>query len=964
MFGLPLAFASPLILGALIALPVLWYLLKLTPPKPRSEVFPPFAILQNLIRSQETPSKSPWWLTLLRLSLATFIIVAMAGPIWRPQEPTTNKTNNIILIVDDGWASGGISGGISGQKRDSIWESIKNRANLILGQAQENNNLVTLIRTTNPMATGTDNLPALQVKELLAATTNIAVKPDLKKTAGILRKQLSKNPNNQIIYLSDGLAHDEDKSFSQTLANSAVSPIIYLPAQNTLSAITHISNEPEKMVGTIIRADVSNNEEYNIIGYDKKGLPIAQHQTSMGKNTSKATFEFVAPIELRNQIVRVQIKNQRHGGAVQLLDDSNRRRIVGLISSHGSDISQPLLSPLYYINHALTPFSDTRHSQTANVENAITNLFQQNISAMFFSDVGNLTDEITNKITTWIEKGGMLIRFAGPRLAANPDAALLPIELVKGDRLIGGALSWEKPKRLAPFENDSPFYGLKTNQEITINRQVMASQEFDISKNTWSRLEDGTPLVTASKMGQGWVVLFHVNSDNNWSNLPLSGTFVEMLRRLINLSHSTATSNNPFNSEQQIRLPALKILNGKGELTSPTANIKPLPLSQNKTPSVGLENPPGQYGTIDGYVALNLLSKKDTLKKIDPKNYKTASIKTYTKLASIKLAPLLIAMAVALFIIDTLAQLWFAGALNKHKFSFNFSKVKSLLVIALISFSTVLITPTNPTAQTIENQAQKNIGKDTENEIEIDFSATLSARLAYVVSGISEMDKISQAGLSGLSQFIASRTALVPSEPHGVNIETDELSFYPILYWPIHADSNVPSQKTMARVDAYMKQGGSVLFDTRDQLSGILRHGNSPQNLKLRQILASLDIPTLEPVPKTHVLRKSFYLLDTFPGRYEGGNLWVERIGSADEYQERKAKTADGVSSILITSNDFAGAWAVDVNGRPMFATIPAGSNQRHYAYRVGVNILMYMMTGNYKADQVHIPALLERLGQ
>lgn len=946
MFGLPLGFISPLILGALIVLPVLWYLLKLTPPKPQTEPFPPLKILRNLLKYEETPAKSPWWLTLLRLTLAALLIFAMAGPVWRPQQPTEKNDNNIILVIDDGWASG------------QLWESITNRANIILSDAANNNRLVTLIRTTNPKTTDTTNLSPVQVKDALAASINISVKPNFKDTAQTLRTELFKNSNSQIIYLSDGLAHQNSDLFAEVLSSGSLSPIVYLPAQDNLLAINAISNEPEKMTGTIIRADNADTTELQIIGYDNKGLPIAQANTSILKSISKTKFEFIAPIELRNQIVRVEIKGQHHAGAVHLLDESNRRRIVGLVSSHGTDISQPLLSPLYYINKALAPFSDTRQSQTANIEESISNLYQQNISALILADIGNLPDKTADELQAWIEKGGMLIRFAGPRLAANPNAALLPIKLIEGDRLIGGALSWEEPKTIAPFENGSPFFGLKATDEIRINRQVMASQNFDISENTWARLEDGTPLVTAAKQGKGWVVLFHVNSDNNWSNLPLSGTFVEMLRRLINLSQSTAANLEAVNSKTQLRLPALKILDGKGVLHTPISQIKPLLISQKTSPIATLENPPGQYGTPDGYVAINLLNQNDTIEKLDPTIFEGATLKAYTKQSSINLISWLIAVAIILFILDCLAMLWFAGTvpslMQKRKFGLN--NVKPLLLIGLLSVSTLTLYAPHTYAQ--------NKSETDEIEIEIDFSATLKARLAYVVSGIKEMDDISEAGLKGLSQFISSRTALVPDKPYGVNIETDELAFYPILYWPIHADSKIPNAKTMARIDAYMKQGGSVLFDTRDQISGVLKNGNTAENFKLRQILASLDIPTLEPVPSTHVLTKSFYLLDTFPGRYDAGELWVERVGTAKEYEERKAKTADGVSSILITSNDFAGAWAVDNVGRPMFATIPANPKQRHYAYRVGVNILMYMMTGNYKADQVHIPALLERLGQ
>ena len=170
----------------------------------------------------------------------------------------------------------------------------------------------------------------------------------------------------------------------------------------------------------------------------------------------------------------------------------------------------------------------------------------------------------------------------------------------------------------------------------------------------------------------------------------------------------------------------------------------------------------------------------------------------------------------------------------------------------------------------------------------------------------------------------------------------------------------------MSRIDACMKQGSSVLFDTRDQLNGGFGNSRlSPETQRLRQILATLDIPPLEPVPDDHVLTRSFYLLNVFPGRYLEGKLWVES-SKRDETtrSERPTRQGDGVSSIMITSNDLAGAWAVESTGTPSLPIVPPNPTQRVYAYRTGVNIVMYTLTGNYKSDQVHIPALLERLGQ
>jgi hypothetical protein len=197
----------------------------------------------------------------------------------------------------------------------------------------------------------------------------------------------------------------------------------------------------------------------------------------------------------------------------------------------------------------------------------------------------------------------------------------------------------------------------------------------------------------------------------------------------------------------------------------------------------------------------------------------------------------------------------------------------------------------------------------------------------------------------------------------------DELAFFPLIYWPVSPSAPKPSQAALEKIDAYMKRGGTVLFDTRDAVDAPPGPGGEmrgPGMVALRSILSSLDIPELEPVPHDHVLTKTFFLLRDFPGRFTNGQLWVEALPAENEDDEpnRPARAGDGVSSILITSNDLAGAWAMRADGQPMLPLVPGESRQREFAFRAGVNIVMYALTGNYKADQVHIPALLERLGQ
>jgi hypothetical protein len=247
----------------------------------------------------------------------------------------------------------------------------------------------------------------------------------------------------------------------------------------------------------------------------------------------------------------------------------------------------------------------------------------------------------------------------------------------------------------------------------------------------------------------------------------------------------------------------------------------------------------------------------------------------------------------------------------------------------------------------------------------VDFEAALKTHLAYVITGDKETDDTSLAGLRGLTAFITDRTALEPGEPMGVDLAKDELSFHALIYWPIVLGAPPPPPAVMAKVDAFMKSGGTMLFDTRDALQQNTGLGSTPAGETLQKLLSSLDIPELEVVPRNHVLTKTFYLMEKFPGRYDSGDTWVEALPaeSADE-GGRPARAGDGVSPIIITSNDLAGAWAVGPDLSPLYPLTPGGPRQREMAYRGGVNLVMYSLTGNYKADQVHVPALLERLGQ
>ncbi|MDJ0613125.1 MAG: DUF4159 domain-containing protein [Rhizobiaceae bacterium] len=932
MFGLPIAFASPLLLTALLSLPVIWWLLRLTPPRPQQEVFPPTRILARLKEKEETPAQSPWWLTLLRLTMAALAIIAMAGPILNPQQSTLAGDGPVLLIIDDGWASA------------DEWETRLNTANAIVADAKEAGRSVALFSTTErPGWEGEPTAPEQAEEQLLAAQAR-PLEPDHVLTAERITAVLGDRGFTDIAFLSDGLERDGTSELNSVLNGDNSNVNVFNTETGALYAIEKVANEPRQMIGTLIRTEQSTAAEVDLSAKDEKGLTIAQIRARFEAGSSRAEFVLDEPVELRNQIARLETTANRNAASVQLLDESNRRRLVGLISGEAFDQSQPLLSPLYYIARALEPFSDIRRADDANVTASVPDLVNQGVNTIILADVGTISEAATNRLKEWVEGGGLLIRFSGPRLGAAPTRDLLPVDIRPGDRRLGGALSWETPKPLAPFEPDSPFFGLEAPREVLVSKQLLALQEANLQSKTWAVLEDGTPLVTADKRGAGWIVLFHVGSDTQWSNLPLSGTFVEMLRRTVNLSRSGPTN---VAAGEEIVLPPLRLLDGQGSFTEPGPSSKPLVLKQASEESVTVENPPGLYGTTDGFVALNLFEEETELKALDlASTFPQASAQTYIKGARFEFKNWLLLAAGFLLLLDCLAVLWMAGTLK----SLTRGRAASTAMITM-AFGTMVFAATTDPAQAQES--------------EIDFSSALETRLAYVVTGIQEVDEISEAGLRGLTLYISSRTALEPGQPIGIDIADDELAFYSLLYWPVDPRAELPSAEAMARIDAFMKEGGSVLFDTRDQISGVLGGtSSSPAAIALQQILSGLDVPALEPVPEDHVLTKSFYLLDTFPGRYAGGDLWVQVSENSEEQEGRPALVGDGVSSILITSNDFAGAWAVDNDLSPLLPTIPPDPAQRNYAFRSGVNLMMYALTGNYKSDQVHLPALLERLGQ
>lgn len=937
---LPIAFSSPWVLTALALLPVIWWLLRLTPPRPKQVFFPPTRLLLDIEEREETPQRSPWWLTLLRLLLAALLIFALAGPIWRPAKDIAMNDGPLWLLLDNGWTAAG------------SWTDRVAAADRILSDASSSGRPVLLLATADGPAQAFEPGGAIAAQDRLRALEPRPWTANRGELTTGLRKSAGSTPPGAVIWLSDRTQPDTSSTFQQDLARIAgAAPVTVYQGLGIPMGLKALNNTAQALNVTVLRHPEDDKAAATLRALDLKGIPLAETSVQFDPDTTEKVAEFDLPSELRNDIARVEIAGVQAAGAVQLLDDSWRRRVVGLISGEAGDLAQPLLSPLYYLQRALSPFSDLRLPEQTDIADAIPELIDQGISVLILADVGRLPEDTRATLAKWVDDGGMLLRFAGPRTAGGTDD-LIPVTLRAGDRSLGGSLSWKQPQMLAAFADSSPFAGLEVPDEVTVSRQVLAEPTSDLPDRTWATLEDGTPLVTASQRGKGMLVLFHVTADTSWSNLPLSGSFIELLRKTLALANagSAAASNNSAGADQSV-LPPLRLLDGFGRFTTPPADVTPITVADFQNATASRRSPAGLYGSDDGFRALNLLPPDAELLPLDLTAFNgSADVRTYPSNDSIDLRAVLFFLAFLLLLADAAAVILLMGGLGSLRM--RSASARALLPLALGLSLGLTATPGESRAQSSSDDLRA-------------LEATLETRLAYVVTGVPEIDQASAAGLSGLSQFLADRTALEPGAPLGVDISRDELAFYSLLYWPIDPDAEKPDARTISRIDTFMRNGGTILFDTRDHLaSSTTGFGSTPGTLKLREILDGLDIPPLEPVPPDHVLTKTFYLLDTFPGRYATSPLWVESLEQSASSGERPVRAGDGVSPIMITGNDFAAAWAVDESGSFLYPTVPDDPVQRDYAFRAGVNIVMYTLTGNYKADQVHIPALLERLGQ
>ncbi|MBB2200240.1 DUF4159 domain-containing protein [Gluconacetobacter tumulisoli] len=936
-------FQAPLLLAGLAILPVVWLLLRALPPAPRRQVFPAIMLLRGLRDRTTDAATAPLWLLLLRCLALAVLIVGLAGPliVRDRQATTTDAAGDVLLVLDNGWAASP-----GWPRRIAALDAVLDRAGRTGRQAR--------LLTTAPglageaPAAGAPMTPAL-LRDALDTTRARPWPTDRAAATRALRDLAAAGWHGPVVYVSDGLAGPADGAFATALA--AIGPVRTLRAQTATLAVLRPTPPADGALAVSVAAVPSGHpRRMTVRAETADGGVLGLVPVSLPAGDDHADASVAMPAELRNRIDRLVLEDMVGPAGVRLLDEGDRRRPVGLVSVGGTDT--PLVGPLFYLRRALSPTAEIREGRVAA-------LLARPLSVLIAPD-GTLDDPETRRaVAAWVRKGGMLVRFAGPLLnrtpapdmpteAEVPDApppallsstiedTLLPVPLMDGERQLGGAMSWGRPEPLAPFPAASPFHGLAIPADVTISRQVLARPATDLDEHSWARLADGTPLVTHAALGSGEIVLFHVTGTADWSNLPLSGLFVAMLRRLAERATGIEAP-----ADHSLLSPYMT-LDSDAILVPPPPGARALPADAFGTTPVSAAHPAGLYGPRTARRALNVGDAAGPL-------VAQAAIGQVADLDGqvhdIAPGPWLVAAALLLLVVDAIVSLLLRGG---RIGAGRMGRTGGVLLLVLSGMAAL--------------PAPLSAATDPDRGVPVP-GAALETRLGYILTGHDDVDTVSREGLQGLSNYANARTSAVLGHPDGVVPERDDLSYYPMLYWPVTPDATANPARTAA-LNAYMQHGGILLIDSQGVDPATAAPGAAGAGFAapapgaaaaLRRMTKGLDIPPLTRLDDHHVLAHTFYLLHDFPGRYGGLPVWVSREGDSAN---------DGVSPVIIGSSDWAHAWAVDAQGDTPYATMPDGDTQRTTAYRFGVNAVLYALTGNYKADQVHVPALLKRLGE
>jgi hypothetical protein len=869
-------FAAPLVLVGLAALPAIFLLLRLNPPRPRVVRFPPLALLRDLAADERTPHQVPLWILLLRLLAAGLLVVGLAGPVLHPP-PALPGRGPVLLVIDNGWAAA------------ADWPARIAAANRVVSAAQAAGRAMAILTT----APGADGAPphvlglmsAVAAGQIVAALTPEPWPVDRLGAAAALRAA----PATTRIYLADGIGGAGFPAFLQALRPDRVIASGALPGLLGPPQRTGAGNLAVRLLsgpaGSVLLAEDAGGGVLGRTIFDARGNAVIS-----------------LPVPVMNKITALVLDGPGSAGGTALLDGSARVVRAGLVAA-GNNADTPFLGGFYFIRRALPVGAVAVTGPLARLTAA------QNI--IFLVDVPlNSADQAA--AARFIAGGGVLVRFAGPLTAAAPDP-LTPDPQLAGDRRLGGVLSWTTPARIGPVTS-GPLAGLAADPGAVVARQVLADPVALDPATVWARLSDGTPLVLGRQMGRGFLVSVLTSANTDWSNLAISGMFPALLERLAALAQGGT-------AQPRQALPLSKELSAFGRLEAP-AGPASLTAAGLAAAQISPRTPAGLYGgggalatTMATAMALNLGGHVP--------------------------APVAAALPGAAPLSGPAAPVGFGGALVAAAF---------LLLMLDLAVSLHLRGLVRRPAFLLVFLAAPVLGHAQ--------SAAVQTSLGYLRSDDAATDQLVADGLGYISADVSTHSSAPIGAPVGLDPAVDDLGLYPLIYWMVLPDAPAPAPAACTALTSYMAHGGLLVLDTPggDEAAPGSGAAFAPHAAAaVARVTACLNLPPLAPLTPKDTLAHCFYILPDFPGRFVGAPVWAATATARD---------ADGVTPVVIGQNDWVGAWARDEDGNPEQTPLPDGAAQRTIADRFGTNLVIYALTGNYKADQASAPALLDKLGQ
>ncbi|MEM9317337.1 MAG: BatA domain-containing protein, partial [Pseudomonadota bacterium] len=402
----PFLFAAPLALIALVSLPVIWWVLRATPPMPKEADLPSLRLLDGVDPRDETPARTPWWILLLRIMAAALAIIGLAQPVYAPGAVTgTDEDGPLLIVLDDGWPSA------------ARWSELIDAATASLDTTSRDTAIHLL--TTAPSERPVDPGERLTRQDMSARLGSLEPKAWLPERGDALeRLETSGLTPARILWVSDGMDNATGGSFAQSLAEKA--PLTVFAAVPRLPlAITAFTADATGGLATLARASDVGTSDIFVSALSRDGTAIATAEARFEPGDRVTGARFDTPPTALSRADRFRITGSQGAGSVWLWDSAARRQRVGLVSD--GDTAQPLLSDLHYVRRALEPFSLID-------EGTLQDLLLAEPDAIVLPDIGEISDADLGPLTEWVEAGGALIRFAGPRLAAQGDT-LLPTPL-------------------------------------------------------------------------------------------------------------------------------------------------------------------------------------------------------------------------------------------------------------------------------------------------------------------------------------------------------------------------------------------------------------------------------------------------------------------------------------------------------------------------------------------------------